>query len=392
MAATDPIPLTQALIRCPSVTPDDAGALGVLEAALKPLGFACKRLRFEADGTPPIENLYARLGTARPNFIFAGHTDVVPPGERKGWRHDPYAAEIAGGVLYGRGAADMKSAIAAFVAATARMIANGKPKGSISLLITGDEEGPAINGTIKVLDWMKANGEPIDHCVVGEPTSAARAGDVIKIGRRGSMNVRVTVKGVQGHVAYPARALNPIPIMASFITRLSSWTLDKGSEHFEPSTLALTTVDVGNPAVNVIPAEASAGINIRFNDLHTPQSLMTTIEALARDVTRAYGGEIKLTHQVSGVSFITHPGKFTDLLSGAIQRVTGKAPEFSTTGGTSDARFIKDHCPVAEFGLAGTTMHKIDECASLEDIEILTLIYASDPGRLFRQSPTRVSE
>ncbi len=389
MVATDPIPLTQALIRCPSVTPDDAGALGVLEAALKPLGFVCKRLRFEANGTPPIENLYARFGTARPNFVFAGHSDVVPPGERGLWRHDPFSAEIAGGMLYGRGAADMKSAIAAFVAATARTIAKGVPKGSISLLITGDEEGPAVNGTVKVLDWMKTNGEALDHCLVGEPTSAVRAGDVIKIGRRGSMNVRVTVKGVQGHAAYPARALNPIPIMASFITRLSAWTLDKGSDHFEPSTLALTTADVGNPAVNVIPAEASAGFNIRFNDLHTPQSLMKTIEDLAHDVMRVYGGEIKLAHAVSGVSFITHPGKFTDLLSGAIQRVTGKPPEFSTTGGTSDARFVKDHCPVAELGLAGSTMHKADECASLEDIEILTRIYQAILEDYFANPPPK---
>jgi succinyl-diaminopimelate desuccinylase len=387
MVATDPIPLTQALIRCPSVTPDDAGALGVLETALKPLGFSCRRLRFEADGTPPIENLYARLGTARPNFVFAGHTDVVPPGERGLWRRDPFAAEIAGGVLYGRGAADMKSAIAAFVAATARVIAKGQPKGSISLLITGDEEGPAVNGTVKVLDWMKANGEALDHCLVGEPTSAARAGDVIKIGRRGSMNVRVTVKGVQGHAAYPARALNPIPIMASFITRLSAWTLDRGSEHFEPSTLALTTVDVGNPAVNVIPAEASAGFNIRFNDLHTPQTLISRIEGLARDVIRAYGGEIRLDHSVSGVSFITRPGTFTELISGAVKRVTGSPPEFSTTGGTSDARFIKDYCPVAELGLAGTTMHKVDECASLEDIESLTRIYQAVLEDYFARPP-----
>jgi succinyl-diaminopimelate desuccinylase len=387
MAATDPIPLTQALIRCPSVTPDDAGALGVLEAALTPLGFVCKRLRFEAEETPPIENLYARLGTARPNFVFAGHTDVVPPGERGLWRRDPFAAEIADGVLYGRGAADMKSAIAAFVAATARVIDNGRPKGSVSLLITGDEEGPAVNGTVKVLGWMRQNGEALDHCLVGEPTSAARAGDVIKIGRRGSMNVRVAVKGIQGHAAYPARALNPIPIMGSFITRLSAWTLDKGSDHFEPSTLALTTVDVGNPAVNVTPAEASAGFNIRFNDLHTPQSLMRTIESLARDVMRAYGGEIRLTHAVSGVSFITHPGAFTDLISRAVKRVTGKVPEFSTTGGTSDARFVKDHCPVAELGLTGGTMHKADECASLEDIEILTRIYQAILEDYFANPP-----
>jgi succinyl-diaminopimelate desuccinylase len=375
MVATDPIPLAQALIRCPSVTPDDAGALAVLEAALAPLGFTCSRLRFESPDSPPIENLYARLGTARPNFVFAGHTDVVPPGERKLWRRDPFGADIDGGVLFGRGAADMKSAIAAFVAATARTIEKGWPKGSISLLITGDEEGPAINGTVKVLDWMMANGEAPDHCVVGEPTAVARAGDMMKIGRRGSMNVRAIVKGVQGHAAYPARALNPIPIIASFVTRLSSWTLDAGSEHFEPSTLALTTLDVGNPAVNVIPAEAVAGFNIRFNDLHTPQSLMRSIEALAAEIMRAYGGEIRLTHSVSGVSFITHPGAFTDLLSAAVERVTGHTPELSTTGGTSDARFIKDHCPVAELGLAGTTMHKADECASLADIESLTRIY-----------------
>jgi succinyl-diaminopimelate desuccinylase len=387
MAANDPIPLAQALIRCPSVTPEDAGALAVLEAALKPLGFVCRRLRFEAEGTPPIENLYARLGTARPNFVFAGHTDVVPPGERTLWQRDPFAAETAGGVLYGRGAADMKSAIAAFVAATTRVIANGPPKGSISLLITGDEEGVAVNGTVKVLEWMKENGEAPDHCLVGEPTSAAHTGDMMKIGRRGSMNVRVTVRGIQGHAAYPARALNPIPIMASFITRLSAWTLDKGSEHFEPSTLALTTVDVGNPAVNVIPAEASAGFNIRFNDLHTPQSLMGRIESLARDVTRAYGGEIALAHSVSGVSFVTRPGPFTGLISNAVERVAGKPPELSTIGGTSDARFIKDHCPVAELGLPGTTMHKANECARLEDIEILTRIYQAVLEDYFANPP-----
>jgi succinyl-diaminopimelate desuccinylase len=387
MVATDPIPLAQALIRCPSVTPDDAGALTVLETALTPLGFKCRRLRFESPDSPPIENLYARLGTARPNFVFAGHTDVVPPGDQKLWRRDPFGADITGGMLFGRGAADMKSAIAAFVAATARMIEKGQPKGSISLLITGDEEGPAVNGTVKVLEWMKANAEALDHCIVGEPTAVARAGDMMKIGRRGSMNVRVTVKGVQGHAAYPARALNPIPIIASLITRLSSWTLDSGSEHFEPSTLALTTVDVGNPAVNVIPAEAVAGFNIRFNDLHTPQSLMRSIETIASNVIRAYGGEIRLTHSVSGVSFVTHPGAFTDLLSAAVERVTGHAPELSTTGGTSDARFIKDHCPVAELGLAGTTMHKADECASLADIESLTRIYQAVLESYFDSAP-----
>ena len=374
----DPVSLAQALIRCPSVTPEDAGALGVLEAALKPLGFACRRLRFESADSPPIENLYARLGQARPNFCFAGHTDVVPAGEHALWRHGPFAAEIAGGMLYGRGAADMKSAIAAFVAAVSRRLAkHGAPKGSISLLITGDEEGVAVNGTVKVLDWLKQNGEMLDHCLVGEPTSAARTGDVIKIGRRGSMNLRVTVKGVQGHAAYPGAALNPIPIMAELIARLSSWTLDKGSEHFEPSTLAFTTVDVGNPAVNVTPSQARAGFNIRFNDRHTPDSLMKTIEEIAAAVRREKGGEIELVRSVSGVSFITQPGEYTALLSEAIVRVTGAPPEFSTTGGTSDARFIKDHCPVAELGLPGGTMHRVDECASVEDIETLTRIYES---------------
>jgi succinyl-diaminopimelate desuccinylase len=333
-------------------------------------------LRFESADSPPIENLYARLGTGGPNFCFAGHTDVVPPGEARLWRHGPFAAEIADGMLWGRGAADMKSAIAAFTAAVARHAAkNGAPKGSISLLITGDEEGPAVNGTVKVLDWLKANGETLDHCLVGEPTSAARTGDAIKIGRRGSMNVRLAVKGIQGHAAYPNLALNPIPIMAELIARLSAWTLDAGSEHFEPSTLAFTTVDVGNPAVNVTPAEARAGFNIRFNDLHTPDSLMKRIETTAAEVKRIHGGEIELTRSVSGVSFVTRPGEYTDLLSKAVALVTGAAPELSTTGGTSDARFIKDHCPVAELGLPGGTMHRTDECASLADIEMLTRIY-----------------
>ena len=374
--AVDPIHLTQALIRCRSVTPEDAGALGVLEAALTPLGFSCKRLRFEQAGTPPVENLYARLGTGAPNFCFAGHTDVVPPGDRFAWRYDPFAAEIHDGMLYGRGAADMKSAIAAFAAAAARYAdKHGKPKGSISLLITGDEEGVAVNGTVKVLDWLKQNGETLDHCLVGEPTSAAKTGDMMKIGRRGSMNFRLTVKGTQGHAAYPKLSLNPIPIMADMIGRISDWRLDEGSEHFEPSTLAFTTVDVGNPTVNVTPAEVRAGFNIRFNDLHTPDSLLRKIETIAAEVKAAHGGEIEIASSVSGVSFLTKPGPYTALLEQAIERVTGAKPELSTTGGTSDARFIKDYCPVAELGLPGRTMHKTDECASLKDIETLTRIY-----------------
>ena len=372
MALTDPIALAQALIRCPSVTPEDAGALDLLEDALTELDFVCHRLRFEAPDSAPVDNLYARLGTAAPNFCFAGHTDVVPIGDAKQWRHDPFAAEVASGVLYGRGANDMKSAIAAFVAAVAR---HGTPKGSLSLLITGDEEGVAVNGTVKVLDWLKQKGEKLDHCLVGEPTSAARTGDMIKIGRRGSMNLRATVRGIQGHAAYPNLALNPIPIMADLIDRISAWELDKGSAHFEPSTLAFTTVDVGNPTVNVIPAEARAGFNLRFNDLHTPDSLFAKIQEIAADVQKRRGSEIEITRSVSGVSFLTQPGEYVGLLEKAIVRVTGASPALSTTGGTSDARFIKDHCPVVELGLPGRTMHKIDECASLEDIETLTRIY-----------------
>ena len=373
---TDPIILSQALIRCPSVTPDDAGALGVLEDALKPLGFVCHRLRFEAPNTDPVENLYARLGDSGPNFCFAGHTDVVPVGEASGWRHDPFAADIDGGMLWGRGASDMKCAIAAFVAGLQRYIEkNGKPQGSISLLITGDEEGIAINGTVKVLSWLKERGEKLDHCIVGEPTAVAKTGDMIKIGRRGSMNFRVAVRGTQGHAAYPKRSLNPIPIMADLIARICEWRLDEGSEHFEPSTLAFTTVDVGNPTVNVTPAEIRAGFNIRFNDLHTPDSLMRRIEEIAAEVKATHGGEIGIANSVSGVSFLTKPGPFIGLLEQAITHVTGTKTELSTTGGTSDARFIKDFCPVAELGLPGVTMHKTDECAALTDIESLTRIY-----------------
>ena len=382
---SDPVKLAQALIRCPSVTPEDAGALSVLEAAIKPLGFSCHRLRFG-----DVDNLYARLGTGSPNFCFAGHTDVVPPGELRQWKRDPFAAEIVDGVLYGRGATDMKSAIAAFVSASERHLKkHGAPKGSISLLITGDEEGAALNGTVKVLDWMKKNGEAIDHCLVGEPTSGARVGDTIKIGRRGSMNVRLTVKGIQGHAAYPKLALNPIPIMASLIARLSAWTLDDGSAHFEPSTLAFTTVDVGNPAVNVIPAETRAGFNIRFNDLHAPEALFKEICSIVDAVQHEKGGEIDVAVSISGVSFLTTPGQYTELLKRAVERVTGLTPEYSTTGGTSDARFIKDHCPVAELGLTGRTMHKLDECASLDDIEALTRIYEAVLELYFGQGSSR---
>ncbi|HUJ04105.1 MAG TPA: succinyl-diaminopimelate desuccinylase, partial [Rhizomicrobium sp.] len=366
----DPVKLAQDLIRCPSVTPKDAGALGVVESALGPLGFQCYRLTFGE-----VANLYARIGSEAPNFCFAGHTDVVPPGERKLWQNDPFAAEVKNGVLFGRGAADMKSAIAAFIAAAERQIAKGM-KGSISLLITGDEEGIALNGTKKVLEWMTQKGERIDHCLVGEPTSVARTGDTIKIGRRGSMRIEFTAKGAQGHTAYPQNALNPIPVLARLVAELAATPLDSGTQHFEPSTLVFTTFDVGNKAANVSPAEAFAACNIRFNDLHTPDSLLQ----LARDKAAAIGGdaacEIAIDASVSGVAFLTEPGRFTAMLSKAVQRATNEAPKYSTGGGTSDARFIKNVCPVVELGLAGATMHKANECVPVAEIAALTDIYA----------------
>ena len=386
MAFPDPVALAQELIRCPSVTPNDAGALTVLENTLAPLGFTCHRLRFEQAGTDPVDNLYARIGTGAPHFCYAGHTDVVPPGDVSLWRYRPFEAEIRGGTLYGRGAADMKSSIAAFVNAAARHMADNKIRGSISLLITGDEEGPAINGTPKMLDWLKEHGETIDHCIVGEPTATARAGDTLKIGRRGSITTTVTIRGLQGHVGYPHRARNPIPAMAALVTRLSSHVLDRGTEHFEPSTLSFTTVDVGNPATNVIPAEARATFNIRFNDTHTAASLQRWIETEANAVAKDTECEVALKFSVGGDVFLTKPGSFTDLVASAVKDVTGAAPEFSTTGGTSDARFIRAHCPVAELGLPGGTMHKTDECVPVAEIHRLSDIYTSILDRYFAQS------
>jgi succinyl-diaminopimelate desuccinylase len=384
MTVPDPIALAQELIRCPSVTPKDAGALGVLEKTLTPLGFTCHRLRFEQDGTAPIDNLYARIGTAAPNFCFAGHTDVVPPGDN--WSHAPFAAVIENGTLYGRGAADMKSSIAAFASAAARYLETGKLKGSISFLITGDEEGPAINGTPKMLDWLKERGETINHCIVGEPTATTRAGDTLKIGRRGSITFQVVVRGVQGHVGYPHRARNPIPVMAALISRVSSLVLDEGTKHFEPSTLSFTTVDVGNPATNVIPAEARATFNIRFNDKHTPDSLgLMLMEEMGAVMPAGYG--FKSTGTIGGDVFITEPGSFTDLVSNAVQRATNAAPELSTTGGTSDARFIRAHCPVAELGLPGGTMHKVDECVPIAEISRLSDIYLAILEQYFADPP-----
>ena len=370
---TEPLGLARALIRCPSVTPDDAGALDVLEATLEELGFSCHKLVFSEEGTADVANLYARLGEASPNFCFAGHTDVVPVGNPEGWDTDPFGAEIVDGHLCGRGAADMKGAIASFVAALARFLAQ-RPDGfdgSISLLITGDEEGPAINGTAKVLEWLEARGERLEACLVGEPTNPTRLGEMIKIGRRGSLSGRLTVYGTQGHTAYPDLADNPIPRLMAMLAGVTGAELDQGTDHFQPSSLEVTSVDVGNPATNVIPARAEAAFNIRFNDRHSSDSL----ERWLRERFDEVGGRYDLDIQVSGEAFLTPPGALSELVADAVERVLGTRPELGTTGGTSDARFIKDHCPVAEFGLVGETMHKVDERAAVGDLQALTEVY-----------------
>ena len=367
---TLPLPLAQALIRRPSVTPKDEGAMAVLEAALKSLGFACTRLSFgEEAGRPPIENLYARLGTGGPNFCFAGHTDVVPVGQ--GWTMEPFEGTVQGDMLYGRGAADMKGAIACFTAAVARLLKQGRPRGSISLLITGDEEGRALDGTQAVLRFLAAQGEELDLCLVGEPTNPQKLGEMIKVGRRGSLNATLTVHGTQGHTAYPHLADNPLPRLVAMLAAITAEPLDQGSEHFQASTLALTSIDVGNAATNVIPAQGSAKMNVRFNDLHRGAD----IEAWIRAKCDSVGGDYDLAVEISGESFLTPPGQLSDLITNAVQKVTGLVPELSTTGGTSDARFIKNACPVAEFGLVGQSMHKADERVALADLDALTAIY-----------------
>lgn len=368
---TDPLPLAQALIRRPSVTPADEGALDVLADALAGLGFVCHRLTFgEEAGRPRVDNLYARLGEAGPNLCFAGHTDVVPPGP--GWTVEPFAGEVVDGHLYGRGAADMKGAIACFVAAVARFLGDSHPRrGSISLLITGDEEGRATDGTVRVLDWLEQQGEKLDLCVVGEPTNPRRLGDMIKVGRRGSLNGHLRVLGTQGHTAYPHQADNPLPRLIEMLRTITVAPLDEGSAHFQPSTVALTTIDVDNPATNVIPSEGRAGFNIRFNDRHTGRSL----EEWLRQRFDQVGGAYELEVEISGESFLTPPGPLTQALAEAIREVTGCEPELSTSGGTSDARFIKNACPVAEFGLVGQTMHKVDERVAVADLEGLTRVY-----------------
>lgn len=377
----EPVALARDMMRCPSITPADAGALDVLQAALEGLGFRCHRLPFSAPGTPDVDNLYARIGDGGSNFCFAGHTDVVPPGERARWSVDPFAAAIQGDWLIGRGAADMKGAIAAFVAAAGRFLArHGRDfGGSISLLITGDEEGPAINGTAKVLRWLAERGERLDACIVGEPTNPTRLGEMVKIGRRGSLTGRLRVLGAQGHVAYPHLADNPIPRLVRTLAALGARRLDEGNADFQPSNLEVTTVDVGNPASNVIPAEARATFNIRYSTEQTGAGL----EAWLRETVAREAGAHELAIEHGAEPFLTSRGRLTEVVSEAIRLVTGTLPELSTTGGTSDARFIKDHCPVVEFGLIGQTMHKVDEQVRLSDLAAIADIYLAVLERWF---------
>ncbi len=370
----DPVEFAARLIRCPSVTPAEAGALDLLQSQLESLGFVCTRLPFEEDGTEPVDNLYARFGTQGPHICFAGHTDVVPVGAENDWQVDPFAGEIREQALWGRGAADMKGAIAAFVAAVDNFIAGQQSiAGSISFLITGDEEGPSINGTRKMLGWLEQQGEVIDDCVVGEPTNPDVLGDMIKIGRRGSVNGVVTVTGTQGHVAYPHLADNPVPQLIAQMAHLSAAQLDDGTEHFQPSNLEVTSIDVGNMTTNVIPASVTARFNIRYNDTWNADTISAWIKQQLDDGAGNAGYELELFH--TGDCFLTEPGAFTESLSAAVEEVTGRAPVLSTSGGTSDARFIKDMTRVVEFGLVGKTMHQVDERVPVDDIRQLAKIY-----------------
>jgi succinyl-diaminopimelate desuccinylase len=375
----DPVELTRDLIRRPSVTPADAGAMDTLQRVLTELGFTCRRMAFEGPGgegrEARIENLYARRGTASPNLCFAGHTDVVPTGEAAAWSSGPFEAEVRDGILYGRGAVDMKGGIAAWVAAVSQVLADGEPAGSLSFLITGDEEGPALHGTKRVVETLMAEGEVIDACVVGEPSSQQQLGDMIKIGRRGSLNTWITVHGKQGHVAYPDRAANPAPVLVRLLAALDAHVLDTGYEAFQPSNLEITTVDIANPATNVIPAEARARLNIRFNPAQTGDGLIDWLNREAGRVQAETGLQITLEHMCSGEAFLTPHGAFVTAVQDAVEASTGLRPEASTTGGTSDARFIRAMCPVLELGLVGQTMHQVDERAPVAELEALTATY-----------------
>jgi len=381
----DPVELAAAMIRCPSVTPADEGALDVLQDVLNGLGFTCHRLEFSEPGTPDVENLYARIGDGGSNFCFAGHTDVVPVGDEDAWSVGPFEARIVDDTLYGRGAADMKGAVACFAVAAQRLLAARGVNfgGSISLLITGDEEGDAINGTPKVLGWLKDQGEALDVCLVGEPTNTARIGDTIKIGRRGSMNVALTVNGISGHAAYPELADNPVHRLILMLADITAAPLDDGTDHFPASQPVVTSIDVGNTVTNVIPAAATARFNIRFNDLHSGDSLEKLLRQRFDAISGPGGGDYDLAVRVSGEPFLTAPGPLSAVIADAAQAVTGTPAEFSTSGGTSDARFIKDHCPVAEFGMINDTAHKANESAGVNDISMLSDIYQAVLDRFF---------
>ena len=377
--AGDTLALTQALLRTPSVTPHSGAAVEVVAQALESAGYQVERLSFDTGG-PAIANLYARIGESGPNLCFAGHVDVVPPGDVATWRHGPFSGDVVDGQLYGRGAVDMKGGVGAALAAA---LAHGRPeRGSLSFLITGDEEGPALDGTIKVVDWLKARGERIDHCILGEPTNPQALGDAVKIGRRGSLSGVITVTGRQGHAAYPHLADNPVPKLVRLVTALLATPLDAGTAHFQPSNLEVVSIDVGNPAYNVIPSEATARFNVRFNDTYSLASLEAELRRRMDE-----GGEgiaYRLDIRAGGSeSFLTAPGPFVDLVSRAIAEVTGRKPELSTSGGTSDARFIKDICPVVEFGLVGKTMHAVDEATPVADLVALAEIYAHIIDRYF---------
>ncbi len=382
---TDSISIVRDLVRCPSVTPADAGALGVLESLLKSAGFETHRITFSEPGTADIDNLYARIGTEAPHLMFAGHTDVVPPGEETSWTLPPFSGEVKDGMMYGRGTVDMKGGIACSVAAVLDYLkANGgKPKGSISFLITGDEEDIAVNGTIKLLKWAADRGEKFDHCILGEPSNVEELGDCIKVGRRGSLSGTLIVDGTQGHVAYPHRAANPLPDLSALVTAIDDEPLDTGNAHFQASNLEFVSLDVGNKAWNVIPAQARARFNIRYNDIHTEQSLKDLVESRA---AKAAGNRIRqrIEWEPSNSNvFITKPGPFTDMVVAAIAEITGRTPDLNTGGGTSDARFISRYCPVLEFGLVGQTMHQIDERVPVKDLERLTTIYRGVLDRYF---------
>lgn len=384
---TDVVDLTRALVRCESVTPKEAGALQLLQRTLEPLGFHCERMDFSQAGTDDVANLYARIGSGGRHFCFAGHSDVVPVGDLSSWTIGPFAAELSDGYLFGRGAADMKGAIAAFTDAAQRFLSRrGRDfGGSISLLITGDEEGPAVNGTVKMLKRLAERGETIDACVVGEPTSSRRFGDMMKIGRRGSMTVDLTVRGVQGHVAYPERLDNAIHRLSAIIEALVREPIDQGSTHFQPTSLQFTTVDVGNKATNIAPGVARARFNTRFNDLWTSKTLLAHLKERIERVHAVLGGNGTIDYDVSvsGESFYTPPGPLSDLVAGAIRDVAGVEAELSTTGGTSDARFIRSYCPVLEFGLVGESMHKVDEKSAIADLKTLARVYETVLDRYF---------